>query len=124
MMFMRHLVVMLDKEDQNWREDTIITMDNALYHTSKESMQLYRDLNLPLMFNPPHGYNVSPVELIFAFLKKIRLNPENLKTGKSSFQNVVYLVLRRLNELTIPTRILLWHHILTHVLRYLYFVRL
>ena len=124
MMFMRHLVVMLDKEDQNWREDTIITMDNALYHTSKENMQLYRDLNLPLMFNPPHGYNVSPVELIFAFLKKIRLNPENLKTGKSSFQNVVYLVLRRLNELTIPTRILLWHYILTHVLRYLYFVRL
>ena len=85
MMFMRHLVVNLDKESPDWRENTVITMDNALYHTSKETIKSFQSLNLPLLFNPPHGYNVSPVELVFAFLKKIPLNPDNLKTGKSSF---------------------------------------
>ena len=99
-------------------------MDNALYHVSNESMQLYQDLNLPIMLNPPHDYNVAPVELVFAYLKTTSLNPDNLSTGKSSFENIVFIVLGRLNSLKKTSRILMWHHILTHVLRYLYFSRL
>ena len=48
------------------------------------------------MLNHPHGYNVSPVELVFAALKATQMNPENMKTGKSSFENIVYIVMRRL----------------------------
>ena len=51
------------------------------------------------MLNPPHGYNVAPVELVFEYLKATSLNPDNLSTGKSSFENVVFIVLRRLNSL-------------------------
>ena len=96
MMFMRHFVALMAKKSSRWREDTIITMDNALYHVSSDSLQFYRDLDLPIMLNPPHGYNVSPVELVFAALKATQLNPENMKTGKSSFENIVYIVMRRL----------------------------
>ena len=35
------------------------------------------------MFNPPHGYNVAPVELVFAALKSKNLNEEQLKTDKN-----------------------------------------
>ena len=68
-MFMRHFISNLDKRSPRWRESTITTMDNALYHVSFESMKFYRDFNLQIMLNPPHGYNVSPVELVFAALK-------------------------------------------------------
>ena len=69
MMFMRHFVALMDKKSSRWREDTIITMDNALYHVSSESIKLFKDLDLPIFMNPPHGYNVAPVELVFAALK-------------------------------------------------------
>ena len=85
MMFMRHFSNMLDRESPDWRDDTIITMDNALYHVSSESLSLYKDLKLPIMLNPPHGYNVAPVELVFAFNKATSLNRENLSRGKSIF---------------------------------------
>ena len=51
-------------------------MDGATYHQSSECMKLYEAIKLPLMFNPPHGYNVAPVELVFAALKSKHLNPE------------------------------------------------
>ena len=38
-MFMRHLAKVLDKKDPNWRENTIITMDEAAYNMSSESLQ-------------------------------------------------------------------------------------
>ena len=53
-------------------------MDGAPYHLTSECMNLYQALSLPLMFNPPHGYNVAPVELVFAALKSKHLNEEEL----------------------------------------------
>ena len=76
MMFMRHLSKVLDKNDPDWRSNTIITMDGAKYHLSSECMELYGALNLQIMFNPPHGYNVAPVELVFAALKNKHLNED------------------------------------------------
>ena len=49
-------------------------MDGAPYHLSSESMEIYKALDIPLMLNPPHGYNVAPVELVFAALKSKHLN--------------------------------------------------
>ena len=71
-------------------------MDGALYHQSSECLELYKGLKLPLMFNSPHGYNVAPVELVFAALKNRHLNEEKFPTGKSNFESVVYIVHRRL----------------------------
>ena len=51
-------------------------MDGAPYHLSSECMVLYKVLDLPLMFNLPHGYNVAPVELVFAALKSKHINEE------------------------------------------------
>ena len=124
MMFIKHFVAHMDKNSPRWRQESIITMDNALYHVSSDSLQFYRDLDLPIILNPPHGYNVSPVELVFAAYKATQLNPENMKTGKSNFENIVYIVMRRLKEIPVSTRILYWHHTWTHVLRYLQFIKL
>ena len=85
-------------------------MDGAPYHLSSECTVLYKALDLPLMFNPPHGYNVAFVELVIAALKSKHLNEEQLKTGKSNFNNVVFIINRRLAEIPTSTRILFWHH--------------
>ena len=85
-------------------------MDGAPYYLSSECMVVYKALKLPLMFNPPHGYNVAHVELVFAALKSKHLNEDKLKTGKSNFDNMVFIINRRLVEIPISTRILFWYH--------------
>ena len=38
--YFRALVKQLDKERAQWREDTVIILDNAPYHNSKATMRL------------------------------------------------------------------------------------
>ena len=57
-------------------------MDNAPYHTCTTSMQLYGELNIPILFTGPHSYSASPVELFFAAFKSVDINPERLKIRK------------------------------------------
>ena len=57
-------------------------MDNAPYHTSKEMMEFFEKLQLPLHFTGPHSYAGVPIELFFAHFKKEDINPDNLPTGK------------------------------------------
>ena len=123
-MFVRHLSNILDQGASNWREKTIITMDGAPYHMSSESMAIYKSLDLPIMFNPPHAYNVSPAELVFAAVKSKNLNLGGLKTSKSNFHNVMVIIFERLKAIPRHTYVLYFHHCLQHTLRYLQFMRL
>ena len=81
-LFYHHLCAKLDKERPKWRDDTIIMHDNASYAVSEAAHRIYRDLQLPMMFTGPHSYTVSPIELVFALLKRTDINPLHHATGK------------------------------------------
>ena len=60
----------------------MILMDNAPYHKSNDSMRLFEELKLPIIFTGPHGYDGSPIELFFAAFKSADINPRHLPTSK------------------------------------------
>ena len=74
-LFYSHLIKQLTEKKPNWRESTVILMDNAPYHTSNTMMKFYEVNKLPIMFTGPHSYSASPVELYFAAFKKDDINP-------------------------------------------------
>ena len=80
--FMKELVDMLDKTRKGWRKNTIILLDNAPYHTSKETRKVLGSLNIPTMFLAPYSFDVAPCELYFALFKSKDLNQSGLSTGK------------------------------------------
>ena len=81
-LYFRSLVQRLDAQRPQWRRDTIILVDGAKYHQSKEFLLVAADLQLPYMLLGPHSYNVAPCELVFAHFKKADVNPRHVPTGK------------------------------------------
>ena len=80
--FFRQLVLKLNKDRIDWRDNSIVLMDNASYHKTSNSLQLYESLRMPTMFTAPHSYDVAPAELFFAHFKSVDLNPDRLPMGK------------------------------------------
>ena len=81
-LFFRQLVLKLNKENEHWRSDTILILDNAPYHTSASSMRLYECLRIPLIFTGPHSYDFAPCELFFSWFKSASFNEDRLPMGK------------------------------------------
>ena len=81
--FFHSLVRVLDKERKNWREDTIILLDNARYHNAVGTLKVFQALRIPIMFTGPHSYDAAPCELFFAAFKRDDINPRRAPTGKS-----------------------------------------
>lgn len=67
--YLRQLILKLDQEDFNWRDNTVLLLDNAPYHSSESSIELMEGLNIPVLFTGPHSYDGAPVELLFAAFK-------------------------------------------------------
>ena len=80
--FFHHLASKLDSERQNWRENTILLIDNATYHKSAQMLKIFKQLRLPIMFLGPNSYNTAVCEMVFAALKTVDLNSDRLKLGK------------------------------------------
>jgi len=80
--FFVQLVKKLDEENKQWRKDTVILLDNAKYHRSKEILTLLKELHIPVLFTGPHSYAAVPIELWFAAFKADDINPRHLPTGK------------------------------------------
>ena len=80
--FFVQLVKKLDEENKQWRKDTVILLDNAKYHRSKEILTLLKELHIPVLFTGPHSYAAVPIELWFAAFKADNINPRHLPTGK------------------------------------------
>jgi transposase len=78
MNFMVKLIEHLDFLDNNWRNNSIIMLDNARYHKSKLMINLFTRMKIPVMFLGPYHYKMAPVEMFFAFIKNRDLN--TLKT--------------------------------------------
>ena len=79
---MRKLVLKLDREDADWRGNTVILLDNAPYHVSESSISLMRGLRIPILFTGPHSYDGAPIELLFAAFKSRDINPRHVPCGK------------------------------------------
>ena len=85
-LYFRALVDQLDKERVNWRRDTVIFVDGAKYHQSKDFLQIAAELRLPYMLLGPHSYDAAPCELFFAHFKRDDINPGHVPTGKKQVQ--------------------------------------
>ena len=88
-LFFTRLIMQLDEKDLRWRQKMVLMLDNAPYHTSKDMMAFYERNRLPILFTGPHSYAASPIETFFAHFKRADINPSQLPTGKSNFDNVV-----------------------------------
>ena len=80
--FFHKLVKKLEAERPDFRESTVIMLDNAPYHTCQASLRLFEKLQIPVLFTGPHSYAASPIELLFAAFKSADINPRHVKTGK------------------------------------------
>ena len=92
MLFMRHLIMQLDSEDPNWRASTTILLDGAKYHTSDESREYFRKMEVQVIFSGPYSYSTAPIELLFGALKRGELNPEMQPTGKRYVHSFILLI--------------------------------
>ena len=81
LLFVTWLVQTLDAETPGWRRNTIMLLDGARYHTSQATRDLFSRLDVDVCFTGPYCYDSSPVELLFAALKRGNLNPGGAATG-------------------------------------------
>ena len=75
LIFLLHLVEQLDSERSSWREDTILLLDGARYHTGSKVREYLRKLELEVIWSGPYSYSTAPIETVFAHLKFGELNP-------------------------------------------------
>ena len=80
-------------------------------------------LRFPIMMTGPYSYDVAPAELFFAAFKNADINPRKVPLGKSHFDDVLKLVVKRCLEIPKQHLILNWHYQLLFVYRYLSFHR-
>ena len=80
--FLQHLVKKLDVEQPGWRDQMVIVLDNASYHTSSATQNVLREHQIPVCFTGPHSYLAAPIELLFAALKANDINPRHIPTSK------------------------------------------
>ena len=74
MIYLIHLVNQLDQERSNWRDDTVLLLDGARYHTGSEVREYLRKLELTVIWSGPYSYSTAPIETVFAALKFVQLN--------------------------------------------------
>ncbi len=82
LVFMRHLMMQLDREDSDWRKKTVFLLDGARYHTSEEMREYLRKMELRVIYSGPYSYSTAPIELLFGGLKLGELNQKREPTGK------------------------------------------
>ena len=80
--FLRQLVLKLDHEDADWRDNTILLLDNAPYNISDSTLELMEGFQIPILFTSPHSYDAVPVELFFAAFKSDDVNPSKVPQNK------------------------------------------
>ena len=81
-LFITELVKKLNKEDPSWKDNTIVVIDGASYHTHDDTKELFKQLGVTLAITAPYSYSTSPAELVFARFKQGEINDSLTKTGK------------------------------------------
>ena len=99
LMFLSRLASVLSAEDPNWRENTVLLLDNAPYHRAKEVKQHLLNLGVKTVLSGQYSYSAAVCESFFAYYKKTDQNPSRAKTGKTAFKTTVALVYDRVRSL-------------------------
>ncbi len=81
-LFFHYLAQQLDNDDADWRDNTVLLLDNPPYHCSSETRATLHKLGFTTIYSGPYSYSAAPCELAFAALKSGRLNPKRLPSGK------------------------------------------
>jgi transposase len=81
-LFFNYFFEQLDIDAPGWRENSVILMDGAPYHSSDETFEYFRRKNASLFLSAPYSYDASPCEMWFSYFKSKDLNPEGLPMGK------------------------------------------
>ena len=76
MLFMRYLVQRLDQETPGWQENSVILLENALYHVGRLAREYFRKMQIPVMYTAPYSYSASPIETLFSLLKFGEINKD------------------------------------------------
>jgi DDE superfamily endonuclease len=69
LLFMVKLCEHLHHINQRWRDDTVIMLDNAPYHRSKQIRSKLDLMKVPLMYLGPYQFKMAPAEVFFSFIK-------------------------------------------------------
>ena len=67
--FLRHLEIMLSFEAPDWRENSFVLLDGARYHTSEETRETLKKLEIPTIYSAPYSYSTAPIERLFGGFK-------------------------------------------------------
>ena len=60
----------------------MLLLDGARYHTSKATRQALKLIGCNFVISAPYSYDAAPIELYFAYFKKVQINADGEKTGK------------------------------------------
>ena len=93
MIFLIHLVEQLNLDRPSWRDETILLLDGAKYHTGSQVREYMRKLELEVIWSGPYSYSTAPIETVFAALKFGELNPDRKGTGKKVSAYIFILTL-------------------------------
>ena len=74
LIFLLHLVKLLDLERPGWKNDTVLQLDGARYHTGSAVREYMRKLELQVIYSAPYSYSTAPIEMVFGALKSGELN--------------------------------------------------
>ena len=69
LLFMVKLSEHLHEINKHWRNDTVIMLDNAAYHRSKQIRSQLDSMKIPLMYLGPYQFKMAPAEVFFSFIK-------------------------------------------------------
>ena len=67
--FLKRLCDSISTFDPDWRDNSVILLDGARYHTSEETRNTIQKLRLPVIFSGPYSYSTAPIEMLFGGLK-------------------------------------------------------
>ena len=76
-LFLMKVMRQLSVENINWRDETIIMLDNAAYHRSQINLERFKKYKVPVLFLGPYHFKLAPMELMFSYIKNRNLNPLN-----------------------------------------------
>ena len=54
--FLYHLAAVLDSETDEWRETTLLLLDNATYHRSDQTRAVIKKLGLRVIYSGPYSF--------------------------------------------------------------------
>lgn len=80
--YLAKLAEQLDVDRPHWRQDTVLLLDGAKYHTNYEIQGHLKSLEFPVIYTGPYSYDACPCELLFARIKSANLNTNDLPMGK------------------------------------------